>query len=101
MDPAKNPYAPGAGTPPPLLAGRDDLVGTAALALARAKEGRHAKSFVAVGLRGVGKTVVLNKVHQLADEQGYYVASIEAHDDESLAGLLVPQLRTLLIKISR
>ena len=70
MDPAKNPYAPGAGTPPPLLAGRDDLVLTAKLALERAREGRPAKSFVAVGLRGVGKTVVLNKVQELADQLG-------------------------------
>lgn len=71
MDPATNPYAPGAGTRPPLLAGRDDLVATATLALSRARAGRHAKSFVAVGLRGVGKTVVLNNVHELAQEQDY------------------------------
>ena len=101
MDATKNPYAPGAGTRPPLMAGRDDLVSTATTALARAKEGRHAKSFVAVGLRGVGKTVVLNRVQELAEAQSYHVISIEAHDDSSLVNLLVPKLRSVLIKISR
>jgi len=83
------------------MAGRDDLVSTATTALARAKEGRHAKSFVAVGLRGVGKTVVLNRVQELAEAQSYHVISIEAHDDSSLVNLLVPKLRSVLIKISR
>jgi AAA ATPase domain len=101
MDPATNPYAPGAGTRPPLLAGRDDLVATATLALSRAQSGRHAKSFVAVGLRGVGKTVVLNKVHELAQAQEYHVASLEARDDSSLVNLLVPRLRTILLAMSR
>jgi hypothetical protein len=101
MVPEKNPYAPGAGTRPPLLAGRDDLVSAATITLTRAKNGLHAKSFVAVGLRGVGKTVILNKVHEIADAQGYHTASMEAHDDAALANLLVPRLRTILLKISR
>lgn len=96
-----NPYSPGAGTRPPLLAGRDDLVANAESALARAKKGRHGKSFVAVGLRGVGKTVVLNRVLQLAEDQKYQVAYIEAHDNSTLAALLVPKLRSILIKISK
>lgn len=101
MDPALNPYAPGAGTRPPLLAGRDDLVTNAQVALGRAKRGVHGKSFIAVGLRGVGKTVVLNRVYELAEEQKYHVAYIEAHDDASLAALLAPQLRSILIRISK
>ncbi|MET7243004.1 ATP-binding protein [Methylobacterium sp. EM32] len=101
MDPSANPYAPGAGTRPPLLAGRDDLVANATTALARAKRGRHGKSFVAVGLRGVGKTVVLNKVLELAEAERYQVAYIEAHDNASLASLLVPQLRAIMLRISR
>jgi hypothetical protein len=84
-----------------LLAGRDDLVSAATITLTRAKNGLHAKSFVAVGLRGVGKTVILNKVHEIADAQGYHTASMEAHDDAALANLLVPRLRTILLKISR
>ena len=101
MDAATNPYAPGAGTRPPLLAGRDDLVATATVALTRAKHGRAAKSFVAVGLRGVGKTVILNKVADLAEESGYLVAAIEAYDEATLATMLVPRLRTTLLKLSR
>ena len=101
MDVGSNPYAPGAGTRPPLLAGRDDLVSNATVALARAKKGRHGKSFVAVGLRGVGKTVVLNRVLELAEAEKYQVAYIEAHDNASLASLLVPQLRSIMVRISK
>ena len=101
MDVGSNPYAPGAGTRPPLLAGRDDLVSNATVALARAKKGRHGKSFVAVGLRGVGKTVVLNRVLELAEAEKYQVAYIEAHDNASLASLLVPQLRSIMVRINK
>jgi type II secretory pathway predicted ATPase ExeA len=101
LEAARNPYAPGAGTRPPLLAGRDDLVAQATLSLERAKRRLHGKSFVAVGLRGVGKTVVLNKVQELAEDDNYVVVYIEAHDDASLASLLVPKLRQALIRISR
>lgn len=101
MDLALNPYAPGAGTKPPVIAGRDDLVATATATLQRAKNGLHGKSFIAVGLRGVGKTVVLNKVQELAEDSNYHVLYMEAHDDASLAKLIVPQLRGVLLKISR
>ena len=101
MDPRRNPYAPGAGSPPPILAGRDDLVATADLALDRVRNRRHAKSFIAVGLRGVGKTVVLNKVQALADEQGYRSVYIEAYDDMQLADALVKALRPTLLQADR
>ena len=101
MDEADNPFVPGAGTPPPLLVGRDKLVHTAEIALSRAKNGRHGKSFVAVGLRGVGKTVVLNKVRRHAEDNGFQVVYIEAQAEESLVALLAPQLRSILININR
>lgn len=101
MDPLRNPYAPGAGTPPPILAGRDDLVQTAELALARVKRGSAAKSFIAVGLRGVGKTVVLNKVQRLADDQGYESAYIEAYDEIRLPEVLAKALRPILLRLNR
>jgi len=75
-------------------------VAAATTALARAKRGLHGKSFVAVGLRGVGKTVVLNRVQELAEDDRYIVSYIEARDDASLASLLIPKLRQVLIKIS-
>lgn len=101
MDAALNPYAPGAGTPPPLMAGRDALVAIADLALTRAKAGRSAKSFVAVGLRGVGKTVVLNRVHDIANEQGYQNAFIEAEEDGNFIRSILPHIRRILLKLDR
>ncbi len=101
MDPRRNPYAPGAGSPPPILAGRDDLVAGAELALARVRAGRHAKSFIAVGLRGVGKTVILNKVQDLADELGYQSVYIEAYDDVALPDALSKGLRPALLRLDR
>jgi hypothetical protein len=101
MDPLRNPYAPGAGAPPPLLAGRDDLVAAAELALTRIRDGRPAKSFVSVGLRGVGKTVVLNKVQRLAEDQNYQAAYIEAHDDIQLTSVIVGALRPVLLRLDR
>jgi hypothetical protein len=100
MDPRRNPYAPGAGTPPPELAGRDDLIERSAIALDRIRAGRAARSFVLYGLRGVGKTVLLNRVQRDAEARGFATAKIEAPEDRSLPALLVPHLRVLLLKLS-
>ena len=70
MDPVRNPFAPGAGNQPPELAGRQDILDRAEVTLARAEQGRHAKSFMLIGLRGVGKTVLLNRTLQLAEQRG-------------------------------
>jgi hypothetical protein len=67
MDRIKNPYTPGAGTPPPELAGRDELRETARIALERIRAGRHTKSIMMVGLRGVGKTVLLDRLREDAE----------------------------------
>lgn len=101
MDVRKNPYAPGAGTPPPLLVGRDALLTSADVAFSRAKSRLAAKSFVAVGLRGVGKTVVLAKVQDIADQHGYQTAYIEASEDISIIAQLIPKLRTIILKLNR
>jgi Cdc6-like AAA superfamily ATPase len=71
MDPVANPFAPGAGTPPPELAGRVNVLDSARIAVARIAEGRPAKSQILVGLRGVGKTVVLVRIKEMAEEIGY------------------------------
>jgi hypothetical protein len=85
-----------------LLAGRDDLVRIAEIALERARAGRPAKSFVAVGLRGVGKTVVLTKVQDIAEQQGYQAAFIEADEDGgAFLRQLIPHLRRILLKLDR
>ena len=101
MDPVANPFAPGAGSRPPALAGRDKLLGRADIALRRIRAGRHAKSMILLGLRGVGKTVLLVRIEELAESAGYVTALIEAPEERRLAGLLVPKLRRLLRGLSR
>lgn len=101
MDPIRNPFAPGAGTPPPELAGRDDLRGALHVALKRAQIGRPAKSAMLVGLRGVGKTVLLDRVREDAEEAGIHTVRIEAPEGRSLPALLAPQLRQALLRLSQ
>ena len=68
MDEVRNPFAPGAGSQPPELAGREDIIRDAETALHRVLRGRPAQSQMLLGLRGVGKTVLLNTIERLADE---------------------------------
>ena len=101
MDPRKNPYAPGAGYPPPELAGRDDVIERAAIGLDRIREGLAARSFILYGLRGVGKTVLLNRIRVDAEARGFASAAIEASEERSLPAVLIPTLRATLLKLSR
>jgi len=101
MDPRRNPYAPGAGTPPPELAGRDHVIERAAIALDRIRAGRTARSVILHGLRGVGKTVLLNRVGLDAEARGFAVARIEAPEARSLPALLAPALRATLFRLRR
>ena len=101
MDPIRNPFAPGAGTPPPELAGRDELREALRTALARARIGRPAKSAMLVGLRGVGKTVLLDRVREDAEQAGIHTVRIEAPEGRSLPALLAPQLRQGLLRLSQ
>lgn len=101
MDPRANPYAPGAGSPPPELAGRDDLIERAAVALDRVRAGLAAKSLLLVGLRGVGKTVLLNRIRNDADARGFLTIFMEAPETRSLPALLAGPLRTVLLKLDR
>jgi Cdc6-like AAA superfamily ATPase len=74
MDPRRNPFAPGAGIPPPELAGRDDLIERGAVALDRIRSRAAARSLIFYGLRGVGKTVLLNRVRTDAEGRGIFAA---------------------------
>ena len=100
MDPISNSYAPGAGTPPPELAGRDVIRENARMAIARIILGRPSKSILMVGLRGVGKTVLLDRIRQEAEARGVVALRIEAPENRSLPATLAPQLRTALLKLS-
>lgn len=100
MDPVRNPFAPGAGSQPPELAGRQEIVMAADTALQRVLLGRPAQSQMLLGLRGVGKTVLLNKIEQLAEGHGYLTSFIEAPEDRKLVELLYPKVHQVLRKLS-
>ncbi len=101
VDPILNPFAPGAGTPPPELAGRDELREQARIALARTRLGLPTKSMLLVGLRGVGKTVLLERMRLEAEAQGAVTVRGEALEERSLPSLLAPMLRGALLRLSQ
>ena len=101
MDPIENPFAPGAGTPPPELAGRDELRETIRVAVERARRGLPTKSILMVGLRGVGKTVLLDRMREDAEGAGIHTLRIEAPEEKSLPALLAPELRQAMLRLSR
>lgn len=102
MDPIKNPFSPGAGTPPYDLFGREDVLEQARILLGRVKQKRSEKSLLLTGLRGVGKTVLLNEIEHVAKKNNdYKTILIEAHEDKSLAALLVPDIRRLFFELDR
>jgi len=79
MDLIKNPFSPGAGSPPPELAGRAPVLEQARSLLGRVLIGKPEQSLMLTGLRGVGKTVLLNEVRRMAQETGYRTVLVEAH----------------------
>ena len=101
MDPIKSPYTPGAGSPPPELAGRGAVRETAAVALQRQVLGHHSQSIIMVGLRGVGKTVLLDQIQQDAEAAGIAALSIESLEQRPLPTLLAPPLRQTLLQLSK
>ncbi|MDX2111483.1 MAG: ATP-binding protein [Verrucomicrobiota bacterium] len=101
MDPVRNPFSPGAGSPPPEMVGREPVLEQARILLGRIKERRPEKSMLLTGLRGVGKTVLLNEMERMAEKAGYRTILLEAHEEKSLAALLVPPLRKLLFDLDR
>ena len=100
MDEIANPFVPGAGNAPPELAGRAGVLHGANVALGRIMIGRYHQSQILLGLRGVGKTVLLNRIRRMADDQGYQVAYIEAPEGQNLEVLLVPEIRGILHRLS-
>lgn len=101
MNPIRDPFSPSAGSPPPELAGREDLRASIHIALERARIGRAAKSAMLVGLRGVGKTVLLDRLRLDAENTGIHTVRIEAPEGRSLPALLAPQLRQALLRLSQ
>lgn len=101
MDRVRSPFAPGAGTPPPELAGRDQLLESVRVALERVRLGHPAKSILMVGLRGVGKTVLLDRMRRDAEHADLQTIYVEAPENRSLPALLAPELRLGLHRLSR
>lgn len=101
MDPIQNPFSPGAGSPPPELVGRDEILEQTRILLGRVRARRPEKSILLTGLRGVGKTVLLNEMERIAQQGGYRSILIEAHEDKPLAVLLAPHIRQLLFDLNR
>lgn len=100
MDPINNPFSPGAGAPPPELVGREEILEKLRINLVRVKLGRPGQSLLLTGLRGVGKTVLLNKIGSIATENGYSNLSIEAIESKPFIEILIPEIRRLLISLS-
>ena len=100
MDPVRNPFAPGAGNRPPELAGREPILEEALVAIRRALIGKSSRSQMLLGLRGVGKTVLLNKIQETAEHEGHLTSFIEAPEGKSLGELLIPRIQQVLRKLS-
>ena len=78
MDPLTNPFSPGSGHRPPALVGRDETLAQIKISLSRVKDGKAAKHFILVGLRGVGKTVLLREAKNIAERLNLRSVMFEA-----------------------
>lgn len=100
MDAVRNPYVPGAGTRPPELAGRDDVLARVETTLRRVAQRKPVQYPILVGLRGVGKTVLLVRAREIADAEGFLTTDVEAHENKKLPELLLPGMRKALFTLS-
>ncbi len=100
MDPIRNPFTPGAGNLPPELAGRSDILKTAEINIQRANIGNQTIPMILLGLRGVGKTVLLNKIYTMAEDSEHLVSFIEAQDKKDLMCVLIPRIHQILLRLS-
>lgn len=100
-DPVANPYAPGAGTPPPNLVGRDAVLEATSIALQRLRSGRSGQHRMITGLRGVGKTVLLGKLAAVAERNGYRVIRVEAVGGDDTLRSLLRQARRIVEELDR
>ena len=99
MDPVSNPYSPGAGTRPPALVGRDKQLADLDVAMQRLLRGRDGRGQLLTGLRGVGKTVLLNEFERIADRRGFFHHHIEVEEDGLLPGRIASAMRMVLLQM--
>ncbi|NNH93278.1 ATP-binding protein [Pasteurella multocida] len=100
MDRIKNPFNPGAGSKPPALVGRDQIIEEATIQIKRANLGNSIRSQMLLGLRGVGKTVLLNHISAIAEENNHIITVIEANEEIDLVAVLQSEIQQLLKKLS-
>ncbi|MDH3368516.1 MAG: ATP-binding protein [Acidimicrobiia bacterium] len=100
MDPIRNPYSPGAGSPPPALVGRDTELEAFDIAVQRLGLGRSAKSLMLTGLRGVGKTVLLREFGRTSERHGWIHQQIEATEDLQFPEAMAMLVRKALLRLS-
>jgi len=101
MDPLLNPFSPGAGAPPPELVGREPILRQSEILFGRIARGRAEKSMLLTGLRGVGKTVLLNEIGSRGEKEGFQILLLEAHEGKALGPLIAPSVRELLYRLDR
>ncbi len=100
MDPVRNPYSPGAGTPPPALVGRDHELRSVEIAIQRSALGRPERSVMLTGLRGVGKTVLLKQFGRIAKSNNWTHQHLEATEDISFPGAASTLVRKAILQLS-
>ncbi len=100
MDPVRNPFMPGAGSRPPELAGRAEIMASAEVALKRVLQGRNSQSQILLGLRGTGKTVLLNEIREMAEAEGYLTSFLESPENRPLIDMLYPAMLQTLRRLS-
>lgn len=99
MNPINNPFAPGAGTQPPALVGREEILSQGDTLFERILAGRSEKSLMLTGLRGVGKTVLLNRLEDMAQTKRFLTIFHEAEEGVRMGGFLVQGLRKILLRL--
>ena len=102
MDNINNPYTPNAGAAPEVLIGRDGQTEAFSILLQRLKRGRTEQSMIMTGLRGVGKTVLLNRFAELAELAGWESIELEAskHDETAFRQSIFSKFRAALHSVS-
>lgn len=101
MDSVRNPYTPGAGTPPPALVGRDALIDSFGITVQRAMTGKPGQSLMPIGLRGVGKTVLLNRFVEQAQSLGARAMIMEAPEDGNFGQQIAKETRRVLLQLDQ
>ncbi len=100
MDPRKNPYTPGAGTKPPALVGRDEQIESFGVLLERLENGYAEQSMIITGLRGVGKTVLLDVFREKAEDREWATVEWEVEKNAPFGSKMAAQVRRALLQIA-